>query len=214
MSANVTPVNHAIGESGGRVEGGIWGDVVLDSSVAIAPNVLLFADPPARIEIDPGVCIGAGSIIHAWGGLLRIEAGALLGTATLLVGSGRIGTHACIGAMSTVVNPDIEDGCVVPAGSYFGEDSVFSPHAMGDNASGHDASRSLHPSPPSDYRDRPPYKAGQPDRKPVYGVAAFYRLMAMLFPHRDFSDALPSHSTPPSLDAAPPSSSDRHGDAL
>jgi len=186
--------------------GVMCGDVVLDPSVAIAPGVLLLADPPARLVIGAGVCIGAGSVIHAWGGVLQVEGGAVLGTATLLVGSGKIGANACIGAMSTVVNPEVREGQTIASKSYFGEDSIFSPGDLAGTQVVTDPDPSLHPPsdlhssvpaavPPMPSSDSAPSPSFQmANGKPVYGIEAFYRLMAMLFPHRDFSatPALPS----------------------
>ena len=188
--------------------GVLCGDVVLDPSVAIAPGVLLLADPPARLVIGAGVCIGAGSVIHAWGGVLQVEGGAVLGTATLLVGSGKIGANACIGAMSTVVNPEVCEGQTIASKSYFGEDSIFSGDLTGTKVVT-DPDPALHPpsdshssipaaAPPMPSSDSAPSPSFQmANGKPVYGIEAFYRLMAMLFPHRDFSTtpALPPDQT-------------------
>ncbi|MBE9186002.1 carbon dioxide concentrating mechanism protein, partial [Microcoleus sp. LEGE 07076] len=56
------------------------GDVVVNESAAIAPGVILQADPGSRISIAAGACIGMGAILHAREGDLDIGAGAILGT--------------------------------------------------------------------------------------------------------------------------------------
>src|ERR671933_1676230 len=97
------------------------GDVSIDSSAAIAPGVILRADPDSKIVIAAGVCIGMGSVLHACGGTLEVEAGANLGSGVLIVGKGKIGANACIGAVTTVWNSSIEPWQVVPAASVVGD---------------------------------------------------------------------------------------------
>jgi carbon dioxide concentrating mechanism protein CcmN len=97
------------------------GDVSIDASAAIAPGVILRADPDSKIVIASGVCIGMGSVLHAHGGTLEVEAGANLGAGVLIIGKGKIGAHACIGAITTVWNSSIEPWQVVPAASVIGD---------------------------------------------------------------------------------------------
>lgn len=97
------------------------GDVSIDASAAIAPGVILRADPDSKIVIASGVCIGMGSVLHAHGGTLEVEAGANLGAGVLIIGKGKIGTHACIGAITTIWNSSIEPWQVVPAASVVGD---------------------------------------------------------------------------------------------
>jgi carbon dioxide concentrating mechanism protein CcmN len=97
------------------------GDVSIDASAAIAPGVILRADPDSKIVIASGVCIGMGSVLHAHGGTLEVEAGANLGAGVLIIGKGKIGAHACIGAITTVWNSSIEPWQVVPAASVVGD---------------------------------------------------------------------------------------------
>ncbi|MBE9094579.1 carbon dioxide concentrating mechanism protein, partial [Tychonema sp. LEGE 07203] len=40
------------------------GDVVVNESAAIAPGVILQADPDSKISIAAGACIGMGVILH------------------------------------------------------------------------------------------------------------------------------------------------------
>lgn len=99
------------------------GNVAIDPSAAIAPGVLLQAEPNSRITIGAGVCIGAGSIVHASGGNIEIGTGACLGRGVLIIGSGSIAPNACIGAGTTVIDPQIEDGAVIPPHSLLGDRS-------------------------------------------------------------------------------------------
>jgi carbon dioxide concentrating mechanism protein CcmN len=99
------------------------GDVVVNEGVAIAPGVILQADPGSRISIAAGACIGMGVILHAREGTLEIEAGAMLGAGVLVVGAGTIGANACIGAGTTLINPAIDQMQILPAGSLIGDTS-------------------------------------------------------------------------------------------
>lgn len=99
------------------------GNVSIDSSAAIAPGVLLQAEANSRITIGAGVCIGAGTIVHATGGNLDICAGVCLGRGVLLVGSGTIERNACIGAGTTAIDPQIEEGAVIAPHSLLGDNS-------------------------------------------------------------------------------------------
>jgi carbon dioxide concentrating mechanism protein CcmN len=99
------------------------GNVSIDPSAAIAPGVLLQADAGSRITIGAGVCIGAGTIVHASGGDLDICMGACLGRGVLIIGSGTIERNACIGAGTTAIDPQIEEGAVIPTHSLLGDRS-------------------------------------------------------------------------------------------
>jgi carbon dioxide concentrating mechanism protein CcmN len=101
----------------------VSGDVTIHDSAAIAPGVLLQADPNSRIIIGAGVCIGIGSILHAHQGTLEIGQGANIGAEVLLIGKGRIGAKACIGSATTVLNSDVQLGQVIPPGSLIGDTS-------------------------------------------------------------------------------------------
>lgn len=99
----------------------IEGDVSIDTNAVIAPGVILRADPDSKIVIAAGVCIGMGSVLHAFGGTLDVEAGANLGAGVLFVGKGTIGANACIGAVTTIWNTSIDSWQVVPTGSLLGD---------------------------------------------------------------------------------------------
>ena len=92
----------------------IVGDVSVDTSAAIAPGVVLQALPGSRIIIGRGVCIAGGVCIQAKSGILTIAPGVTLGANVLIVGSGQIGTNACISPGSTVMNPRVAEGALLP----------------------------------------------------------------------------------------------------
>jgi carbon dioxide concentrating mechanism protein CcmN len=99
------------------------GNVSIDPSAAIAPGVLLQAEADSRITIGAGVCIGAGSIVHATGGELEIGMGVCIGRGVLIIGSGTIERNACIGAGTTAIDPQIAEGEVIPPHSLIGDRS-------------------------------------------------------------------------------------------
>ena len=99
------------------------GNVSIDPSAAIAPGVLLQAEAGSRITIGAGVCIGAGSIVHATGGELEIGMGVCIGRGVLIIGSGTIERNACIGAGTTAIDPQIAEGEVIPTHSLLGDRS-------------------------------------------------------------------------------------------
>jgi carbon dioxide concentrating mechanism protein CcmN len=101
----------------------LYGTVSIDPTAVVAPGVLLQAEANSRIVIGPGVCIGAGTIVQAAGGLLEIGAGACLGREVLVVGRGWIGANACIGAATTTIDPQIPAGAVVAPHSVVGDRS-------------------------------------------------------------------------------------------
>ena len=103
------------------------GDVTIQTGVAIAPGVLLQAEPNSQIVIQSGVCIGIGAILHACNGTIEIEAGASIGAEALLVGQVHIGGNACIGAATTIINSTVASGSIIPPGSLVGDTSNREP---------------------------------------------------------------------------------------
>jgi carbon dioxide concentrating mechanism protein CcmN len=97
------------------------GNVSIDPSAAIAVGVLLQAEVDCRITIGAGVCIGTGTIIHATSGNLDICAGVCIGRSVLMMGNGTINRNACVGAGTTVINPQIAEEAVIPAHSLLGD---------------------------------------------------------------------------------------------
>jgi carbon dioxide concentrating mechanism protein CcmN len=153
----------------------ISGQVTIDPSAAIAPSVMLQADPGCQITIGAGVSIGSGCVIHACQGRVDIEAGATLGSGVLIVGQGKIGTDACVGAMATLLDAVIAPGYAVPPGAVLGDRSRQTAEVAAE-------------SPPSPFTSpstadpaTPPETNG---KSPVYGQVYLERMMVMMFPHR------------------------------
>jgi carbon dioxide concentrating mechanism protein CcmN len=99
------------------------GHIAIDPSAIVAPGVVLLAEGTNRIAIGAGVCIGAGSIVRATGGNLTIGAGVCIGREVVIIGTGSIARDACIGAGTTTIDPQIEEGAVVPPHSLLGDRS-------------------------------------------------------------------------------------------
>lgn len=101
----------------------VSGEVSIQDGVAIAPGVLLQADPDCRVIIKAGACIGIGSILHASNGTVEIGEGANIGAEVLLIGNVTVGAKACIGSSTTIVNSSVEWGQIIPPGSLIGDAS-------------------------------------------------------------------------------------------
>ncbi|MBD0312531.1 MAG: carbon dioxide concentrating mechanism protein [Microcoleus sp. T3-bin5] len=187
------------------------GDVVVNEGAAIAPGVILQAEPGSRISIAAGACIGMGVILHAREGTLEIGAGVILGAGVLVVGAGTIGTSACIGAGTTLINPCIDQMQIMPAGSLIGDTSrqasaeatAAAPTAAPTSPETPEATTPPVASPieppapaptspqtaPETATDAPESTAAeppQPGETPtiLYGQAHINRLLGTLFPHR------------------------------
>lgn len=187
------------------------GDVVVNEGAAIAPGVILQAEPGSRISIAAGACIGLGVIIHAREGTLEIGAGVILGAGVLVVGAGTIGTSACIGAGTTLIDPCIEQMQIMPAGSLMGDTSrqvsaeatAAAPTAAPTSPETPEATTPPVPPPieppspaqtppqtPPETAAEPPESTAaeppQPGETPtiLYGQAHINRLLGTLFPHR------------------------------
>jgi carbon dioxide concentrating mechanism protein CcmN len=187
------------------------GDVVVNEGAAIAPGVIMQAEPGSRISIAAGACIGLGVILHAREGTLEIEAGVILGAGVLVVGAGKIGTNACIGAGTTLINPCIDQMQIMPAGSLIGDTSrqasaeatAAAPTAAPTSPETPEATTPpvappIEPpspaqtppqTPPETTTDAPESTAAeppQPGETPtiLYGQAHINRLLGTLFPHR------------------------------
>lgn len=97
------------------------GDVTVDPSAVIGLGVILQASPNGRILIGAGACLGMGTIVNACEGTIEIESGAVLGPGVLMVGQGKVGANASIGAVSTIFNASIPPMQVLAAGSVIGQ---------------------------------------------------------------------------------------------
>lgn len=187
------------------------GDVVVNEGAAIAPGVILQAEPGSRISIAAGACIGMGVILHAREGTLEIEAGVILGAGVLVVGAGKIGANACIGAGTTLIDPCIDQMQIMPAGSLMGDTSrqasaeatAAAPTAAPTSPETAEATTPpvAPPIEPPSPAQTPPQTAPetatdapestapeppQPGETPtiLYGQAHINRLLGTLFPHR------------------------------
>lgn len=167
----------------------ISGEVMVDPSAAIAPGVLLQADPNSQIIIGAGVCIGMGAVLHAHDGILEIQAGANLGAGVLVVGKGKIGANACIGSATTILNHSIESGQVVASGSLIGDTSRSAelPAAESTTASPPGEATVNAASQPEEQetaKNQPvPESSNNSGAQVVYGKDSLRQLMSALFPH-------------------------------
>jgi carbon dioxide concentrating mechanism protein CcmN len=165
------------------------GDVTIDPGAAIAPGVLLQADPESQIIIGAGACIGMGAVLHAHQGILEIGESANIGTGALIIGHGKIGINACIGSMSTIFNSSVESGAVIPPGSLVGDSSrpadAQSPEVVPEVTELANGQVSE----PVSSVDSTPTVATEPEdvvkaSSPVYGEESLNRLLSTLLPHR------------------------------
>ena len=99
------------------------GDVNIHPCAALGSGAILQAAPNSRIVIGAGACIGMGVIVQACQGVIEIESGAILGAGVLMIGQGKVGGNACVGAATTIYNASIDPMAIVPAGSLIGDPS-------------------------------------------------------------------------------------------
>ena len=165
------------------------------------------AEPGSRISIAAGACIGLGVILHAREGTLEIEAGVILGAGVLVVGAGKIGANACIGAGTTLIDPCIDQMQIMPAGSLIGDTSrQASAEATAAAPTSPETPEATTPpvAPPIEPPEPaqiPPQTAPETAAEPpestaaeppqlgetptiLYGQAHINRLLGTLFPHR------------------------------
>ncbi len=180
----------------------VSGDVTIHPMAAIAPGVMLQADPGCRLVVGAGVCVGTGAILHAHGGNLMIEAGVTLGSGVLIVGQVTVGENACIGSAVTILNQSIAPRQLVASGSLMGDDSrqvdrieqvgafveppvSLSPSAAAQNglAQNGSAQNELLPQPP----------------QVIYGRTYLEKIMVTMFPYRQAAEqSISSPSEPAS----------------
>jgi carbon dioxide concentrating mechanism protein CcmN len=99
----------------------ISGDVEIHPTASLAPGVILQAAPNHRIVIGADVCIGMGVIINACQGSIEINHGAILGAGVLIIGTSKIGNHACIGTSTTIFQANVAAMAVTEPGSIIGD---------------------------------------------------------------------------------------------
>ncbi|PSN14074.1 carbon dioxide concentrating mechanism protein, partial [filamentous cyanobacterium CCP5] len=98
----------------------VFGAVDIAPGAAIAPRSIVGADAASQLRIETGVCLGSEVVVQARWGTLTIEAGANIGCGALIIGQGIIGAGACIGAGSTLINPQIQPQQVIAPKSLVG----------------------------------------------------------------------------------------------
>jgi carbon dioxide concentrating mechanism protein CcmN len=187
----------------------ISGTVVIAPDAIVAAGVVLMADPNSQITIGAGACLGLGVILHANGGGIAIEAGAILGAGVLIIGTAVIGRGAAIGASTTIYNSSVASHQIVAAGTLLGErersvstnagfseangsnPAVPDPWSSASGQSSNQTQASNRPaSQPASAADQPDLaqsdSVSQPDRpkKPavVYGKDAFLQMRGAMFP--------------------------------
>lgn len=99
----------------------LHGDVEIHPTASIAPGVILQAAPNSRIVIGADVCVGMGTILHAYQGSIEIESGATLGSGVLVLGESKIGSNACVGTATTIFQASVSAMSVVNPGSIIGD---------------------------------------------------------------------------------------------
>jgi len=171
----------------------VSGNVTVDPGAAIAPGVLLQADPDSEITIASGVCVGMGAILHAHKGKIAVEEGANIGTGVLIIGDGQIGANACIGSMTTIFNTSVSRGEVISPGSLVGDNSrqaekplVTSEPIQGDRASQNGVVAASNPDDPAlEQQEAGSGTENTAENTPtVYGQARLNQLLSTLLPHR------------------------------
>ncbi|MBI4782514.1 MAG: hypothetical protein HY785_14535 [Oscillatoriophycideae cyanobacterium NC_groundwater_1537_Pr4_S-0.65um_50_18] len=172
----------------------VSGDVTIHPTAAIAPGVLLQADPGCRLVVGAGVCVGIGALLHAHQGNLVIEAGVTLGSGVLIVGQATIGENACIGSAVTILNRSVEPQQLIASGTLVGDDS----RQMGASEQvGFAASASAPTQPPS---VPSPAEAVAASSSPevtqvIYGRAYLEKIMVTMFPQRQSNLSPPENPT-------------------
>lgn len=179
----------------------VSGNVTIHPSAAIAPGVMLQADPDSQLIVAAGVCIGTGTVLHAHQGLLVMEPGVTLGSGVLVVGSGSIGANACIGSCSTIIDSSVPANQSLPPGSVVGDQSR--PVVMVEATEPYAAPAAAPPAQPAATAASPPESPQEPAEPPaaavppstttrvVYGRAYLERMMVTMFPHRQALDPPP-----------------------
>jgi carbon dioxide concentrating mechanism protein CcmN len=153
------------------------GNVTVHPGAVVACGVILKTDAHSQLIVEAGVCIGMGSVVHARQGNLILEAGASLGAGSLIVGYGKIGSNACIGSLTTILNPDIASGQMIPPGALLGDSSrnpAIQTTAVQPQLAQTNGAPSLELSAPE----------GEQERPVIVGQAYVNRLRMSLFPHQ------------------------------
>ncbi|MBZ8180708.1 LbetaH domain-containing protein [Oscillatoria salina] len=177
----------------------VWGDVTIHPSAAIAPGAILQAAPDSKIVIAAGVCLGMGAIINAYQGTIEIEPGATLGTGVLIVGYGKIGANACVGAATTIFNASVAAREVIAAGSVLGDTSrqvdlnaetekvteeESPPETLASNTEAEIPTETSSEKPPEAVQNGSQPPSPQQQDPSIYGQDRVQQILQTLFPHR------------------------------
>ncbi len=178
------------------------GDISMASAVTLAPGVLIHVAPGSRLVLEAGVCVASGTVIRVYGGTLHLGRGCSVAAGAILLGAGQVGAEACIGAGSTVVNPDVAAQAVVAAGTWHWAAPSDSPPPADFPAPSPEANPTAEAIPDADATSvvEPVSETTQPGFPPgdilathtvIYGREQVLQLIQTLFPHRQ------SLSSPP-----------------
>jgi carbon dioxide concentrating mechanism protein CcmN len=160
------------------------GNVTVHPGAVVACGVILRTDAHSQLIVEAGVCIGMGSVIHARNGNLILEAGASLGAGSLIFGHGKIGANACIGSLTTILNPEIAPEQIIPPGILIGDTS----RRIDDMGSSHQRIQAPAVQPQlAESNGAPSLELSAPqveqERPAIVGQAYVNRLRMSLFPH-------------------------------
>ncbi|MGB3691538.1 MAG: hypothetical protein WA865_11600 [Spirulinaceae cyanobacterium] len=171
------------------------GDVTVDPSAILAPGVILRAAANSKIVVKAGVCIGSGTVIHACKGVIEIGCSASLGVGVLIVGVGKIGANACIGAATTIFNASVKEMQVIQAGSLLGDPSRQAPIDSGlqdteeDDSHGDDLEDENKSETATEEEPKLAEQNGKSEVKPksqayIYGQMQVQQILGTILPHR------------------------------
>ena len=165
----------------------INGDVSIDPSAVLALGVIIQAAPNSQITIKAGVCVGMGVVLKAYGGTIEINEGAILGAGVLVIGQAQIGSNACVGAATTILNASIEPSAVVAAGSIIGDLSRQAVSQAEDESEPEEAELIEPASSTSEHQENPQsdQSSSQPKKSTVVGQVYVNNLLFTLFPERN-----------------------------
>lgn len=159
------------------------GNVTVHPGAVVACGAILRTDAHSQLIVEAGVCIGMGSVIHARNGNLILEAGASLGAGSLIFGHGKIGSNACIGSLTTILNPEIAPEQIIPPGILMGDASRHT--VGGSTAYQHIQAPAVQPQLPES-NGTPSLELSipqEPEKPIIVGQAYVNRLRMSLFPH-------------------------------
>jgi len=175
----------------------VSGDVTIHAGAAIAPGVLLQADPGSRIVIHQSVCVGLGCVIQAHEGTIELGEGVIIGAGVLLVGTVVVGDRACVGAGTTVMNRSIASLSIVPPGSLLVnesnqpeqpkavEDPELTEDVWQDNGAKSQVDVQTNSTkPPVEMQESDEIESPASQNGEVYGQAYVNRLLGRMFPNQ------------------------------